>query len=650
MPADTLRATIDKFCTLAQLNVVLDKNGDIKFKNARPLFSSTNKIIQIPSNRQYGDFPHSVILNNKYDAVEIDKYSVISKYSFDNNAGETTEIIKDYIYGNSDFNSFYEEGFLGYYIAKIEASYCDGQFIINKKDDNGLKTIKSLATHGVPDEEGYIKVKFDVSYETNAYSGVFKNETQVLKDLEPYNNTSVFASNQYEDNIIFFDDIISTPAELPKEVDTNFYYGDNHFTAKVSDLGWVKIKEFENYYDCKYHIMSKTITYDFSTKNNNTGLFLIELKKYITLRAELNIEGLTFNIDFNSASASSDNIKSATNPIDIQTSELFSNKTTINGTEITEVVKANVLSDYSEGVSNGTITVAVTDYFDNSGNKVIDISKGQTITIGDTINIEGDNRYWRVTGANQRKTGTPYIDLEVMEVKKLKLSDYSWSAIAKISDSGKAKDLFSIGDIKYVESLDSYVRIIGFNHDDLADGSGKAGITFEMVSLYNANTPMNDFATNIGGWADSTIRNDLTGIVMKTLPEDIQSVIKSVKKKSASGGDYQGYIVETEDKLFLLSEVELYGGVNYSIEGEGFQYEYYKNNGVMLNNNTKICIKENDFDSGAEIFYWTRSAVYNDSSSFVVVENQSGSSNTIYANVYNVDEALKLYPSFAFCI
>jgi hypothetical protein len=36
------------------------------------------------------------------------------------------------------------------------------------------------------------------------------------------------------------------------------------------------------------------------------------------------------------------------------------------------------------------------------------------------------------------------------------------------------------------------MRIIGFNHDDLSDGSGKAGITLGMTHCLNTKYKMND--------------------------------------------------------------------------------------------------------------------------------------------------------------
>ena len=77
----------------------------------------------------------------------------------------------------------------------------------------------------------------------------------------------------------------------------------------------------------------------------------------------------------------------------------------------------------------------------------------------------------------------------IVEAKNLE--DCTWAEIAEISVSGKASQVFKIGDTKKVklkhqngETVCQSVRIIGFNYDELSDDtSKKAGITFEFCDL-----------------------------------------------------------------------------------------------------------------------------------------------------------------------
>ena len=125
------------------------------------------------------------------------------------------------------------------------------------------------------------------------------------------------------------------------------------------------------------------------------------------------------------------------------------------------------------------------------------------------------------------------------------------------------------------------MQIIGFDHDDLADGSGKAHITLLMKNALTTAYSMNSTNTNTGGWRDSAMRarmNTFYGY----LPADLQAGIKTVNKKTALQS-FDSTIIVTEDKLFLLSHIEVMGTDKYntssrlSYSGEGSQYEYFKN-------------------------------------------------------------------------
>ena len=56
-----------------------------------------------------------------------------------------------------------------------------------------------------------------------------------------------------------------------------------------------------------------------------------------------------------------------------------------------------------------------------------------------------------------------------------------------ISENGLVSDYFNIGDTKNVTigSATYVVEIVGFSHDDKADGSGKAGLTFGLKDCLN---------------------------------------------------------------------------------------------------------------------------------------------------------------------
>ena len=133
-------------------------------------------------------------------------------------------------------------------------------------------------------------------------------------------------------------------------------------------------------------------------------------------------------------------------------------------------------------------------------------------------------------------------------------------------------------------------RIIGINHDDLADGTGKAGLTFLTTST-GISSRMNATATNAGGWEASELRAKMnSGEIWNLMPSDFQSKVKSVRKLSNNvGGDANknAAVTATTDKLFLLSYSEIVPTSHWASDcpwtsSEGFQYEAFK--GKVTNN------------------------------------------------------------------
>jgi hypothetical protein len=155
------------------------------------------------------------------------------------------------------------------------------------------------------------------------------------------------------------------------------------------------------------------------------------------------------------------------------------------------------------------------------------------------------------------------------------LNDYSWCEIALLSQSGMADKRFNVGDEKEFQLNDGstiHARIIGFNHDQ-SDIALPLGITFETVETLNKDYQMNKKNTNDGGWAESYLRKMLNSdIYGEALPGGLREVIKPCTKLTFNDGE----LSETVDKLFILSEQEVFGRKIFSNGGEGKWYEYYR--------------------------------------------------------------------------
>ena len=214
------------------------------------------------------------------------------------------------------------------------------------------------------------------------------------------------------------------------------------------------------------------------------------------------------------------------------------------------------------------------------------------------------------------------------------LSKNTWAQIAKASAAGKASQLWSVGDTKdiTVGSETLTLVIMGFNHDDLASG-GKAGITFGMKNLMATTRRMNDSNTNSGGFTGSEMYSWLQNTLLPTLPSDLRAVLKSVNKKTSAGS--QSSTINTNSmKLFLFSEIEIFGSTTYSKAGEGSQYSYFA---TAANR-----IKYLSNGSGSAHWWWERSPRGSNSLFFCIVSS-SGDADSYDA--YNLSGVC-----FGFCV
>ena len=202
------------------------------------------------------------------------------------------------------------------------------------------------------------------------------------------------------------------------------------------------------------------------------------------------------------------------------------------------------------------------------------------------------------------------------------LANNTWAQIAKASAAGKASSLWKVGDEKDITVSGETLTLVimGFNHDDLESG-GKAGITFGLKNLMATTRAMNSSNTNSGGFTGSAMYSWLTGTLLTSLPSDLQTVLKSVKKKTSAGS--QSSTINTNTmKLFLFSEIEIFGSTTYSVSGEGSQYEYFKTN-------SKIKYLSNG--SGSALWWWERSPYAGASYTFCGV-NSGGNASLNSAN------------------
>ena len=186
----------------------------------------------------------------------------------------------------------------------------------------------------------------------------------------------------------------------------------------------------------------------------------------------------------------------------------------------------------------------------------------------------------------------------------------------------KAKAAMETGSewsVKLTNGKTMTYRIIGINHDDLADGSGKAGLTFLTTST-DIQSRMNAIDTNAGGWEKSELRQKMnSGEIWNLMPADFQSKVRPVNKltNNVTGTDKSAAVTTTSDKLFLLSYSEIvptsYWASSFPwTSSEGAQYEAFK--GKVTNNYSSNgwCLKNG-------VNWWERTVNPYGSSNFLFV-------------------------------
>ena len=218
---------------------------------------------------------------------------------------------------------------------------------------------------------------------------------------------------------------------------------------------------------------------------------------------------------------------------------------------------------------------------------------------------------------------------------KLKLNDCTWAEIAMYAQSGMADKIFEVGDAKTVQLKDGTsidVRIIGFYHDKDADGR-LLPISFETVQTMNDDEVMNEKYTNEGGWEKSFLRARLNGSFFdEMLPDDLKAVIKPCVKLTGTGGK-NPVMGQTVDKLFVLSEQEIFGRKVFSMGGEGHWYDWYRQE-----DNPYGKVKQN----GEADWRWERSPYGSGTTAFCGVTSNGDADYNSAADSYGV--------AFGFCV
>lgn len=260
--------------------------------------------------------------------------------------------------------------------------------------------------------------------------------------------------------------------------------------------------------------------------------------------------------------------------------------TTINGKAITSIFESDgVTAKKATNVTTNINGKAISSIFESNGTTVKNATNavvaGKLKNVKTATEWESENpvldagEFGYDSTYNRVKVGdgsTAWKALASLATSRFTFGTAAWGDIARISENGEAKKCFNVGDEKTIELSTGEVItvvILGFDHDYLKNG-GKAGITIGMKNLLATKYPMNNTVVNNIEWSNSLMRTSTMATLLSQLPSDLQNVIKIVTKRMLTSDTSS---ISTEDKLFLFSEVEIYGTGRGN---EGEQYEYWE--------------------------------------------------------------------------
>lgn len=191
-------------------------------------------------------------------------------------------------------------------------------------------------------------------------------------------------------------------------------------------------------------------------------------------------------------------------------------------------------------------------------------------------------------------------------------ADNTWEQIISVCQKGIVPLSWKVGDQKAmtIGGTDYLIDIIGINHDTYTAG-GTAPLTFQLHDCYADRKAMNSSDTNSGGWTSCAMRSTHLPAILALMPTEVKNGIREVNKLTSAGST----INTTADKLFLLSEIEIFGRVTYSKSGEGTQYDYYKAG------NSKVKKR-----NGSVANWWERSPRASSFTAFCLVASRGGES------------------------
>ena len=190
-----------------------------------------------------------------------------------------------------------------------------------------------------------------------------------------------------------------------------------------------------------------------------------------------------------------------------------------------------------------------------------------------------------------------------------------WAEIASAVGDGTYSTKYAVGDTKCVDLGDQgniVMQIVAMDTDDLADGSGKAPITWVAKQLLVTKKQINSTSTNANGYPATTVMRPYlaeNGTIWDKLPATLKTLIKPVSKTSydkTTAAD-----LTSTEKLWIPSAREIFGGTSYEQSGPVYS-DIFKDSTSR---------KRAVFGSSSYMSWWLRSAYSGNDTNFRLVDS-----------------------------
>ena len=239
-------------------------------------------------------------------------------------------------------------------------------------------------------------------------------------------------------------------------------------------------------------------------------------------------------------------------------------------------------------------------------------------------------------------------ECEIREPKDF--STDSWETIVEAVEEGNTSK-YNVGDTKDVE-LEGYgkhtLRIANKSTPSECSTSGfsqtACGFVLEFADLITTH-PMNDSATNNGGWPATTMRTFVNDSIYNALPSDIRnSIINTTVVSGIGSSDSSGSATcfKSTDKLYLLAPREIYNNYDGTYDTANSltrTLDYYITQGVTTTNYSGA-IKRGENISYNQ-WWWLRNANSQFNYSFSMVYDDGS-----FINNFGANQSIGVSPAF----